>query len=94
MTSKIKIKVGQRELDLRISILPSIYGEHVVIRILPTDMLFSLEQLGLLPEDLETLEKVIREPHGIILATGPTGSGKTTTLYAAMNKLKIGRAHV
>ena len=84
---RIKIKVGQRELDLRISILPSIYGEHVAIRILPTDMLFSLEQLGLLPEDLETLEKVIREPHGIILATGPTGSGKTTTLYAALSTL-------
>jgi type IV pilus assembly protein PilB len=84
---RIKVKVGQRELDLRISILPSIYGEHVAIRILPTEMLFSLEQLGLLPEDLETLERVIREPHGIILATGPTGSGKTTTLYTALSTL-------
>jgi type II secretory ATPase GspE/PulE/Tfp pilus assembly ATPase PilB-like protein len=84
---RIKIKVGQRELDLRISILPSVYGEHVVIRILPTEMLFSLEQLGLLPEDLEALERVIREPHGIILATGPTGSGKTTTLYACLSTL-------
>jgi len=84
---RIKIRVDQRELDLRISVLPSVYGEHVVIRILPTDMLFSLERLGLLPEDLETLEKVIKAPHGIILATGPTGSGKTTTLYASLNKL-------
>jgi type IV pilus assembly protein PilB len=84
---RIKVKVGQRELDLRISILPSIYGEHVAIRILPTEMLFSLEQLGLLPEDLETIERVIREPHGIILATGPTGSGKTTTLYTALSTL-------
>jgi len=84
---RIKIRVDQRELDLRISVLPSVYGEHVVIRILPTDMLFSLERLGLLPEDLETLERVIKVPHGIILATGPTGSGKTTTLYASLNKL-------
>jgi len=84
---RIKIKIGKRELDLRISILPSIYGEHVVIRILPSEMLFSLEQLGLLPEDLEALERVIREPHGIILVTGPTGSGKTTTLYACLSKL-------
>jgi len=84
---RIKIKVGQRELDLRISILPSVYGEHVVIRILPTEMLFSLERLGLLPEDLETLQRIIREPHGIILVTGPTGSGKSTTLYASLSKL-------
>src|SRR5207244_11878603 len=58
---RIKIRVGQRELDLRVSILPSVYGEHVVIRILPTDMLFSLEQLGLLPEDLDILQRIIRE---------------------------------
>ena len=84
---RIKIRLGARELDLRISILPSGYGEHVVIRILPTDMLFSLEHLGLLPEDLETLLRIIREPHGMILVTGPTGSGKTTTLYACLSKL-------
>ena len=84
---RIKIKIGPRELDLRISILPSVYGEHVVIRILPIEMLFSLEQLGLLPEDLEKLERVIREPHGLILVTGPTGSGKTTTLYASLSTL-------
>jgi len=84
---RIKIKVGSRELDLRISILPSVYGEHVVIRILPSEMIFSLERLGLLPEDMEILQQIIKEPHGIILATGPTGSGKTTTLYASMNQL-------
>ncbi len=84
---RIKIKVGPRELDLRISILPSVYGEHVVIRILPSEMIFSLEHLGFLPEDLEILQQIIKEPHGIILATGPTGSGKTTTLYASMNQL-------
>jgi general secretion pathway protein E/type IV pilus assembly protein PilB len=84
---RIKIKLAQKELDLRISILPSVYGEHVVIRILPSEMIFNMERLGLLPEDMEALERVINEPHGIILATGPTGSGKTTTLYAGLSKL-------
>ena len=84
---RIKIKMGRRELDLRISILPSVHGEHVVIRILPTEMLFSMDRLGLLEEDLAKLQKIIKEPHGIILATGPTGSGKTTTLYASLNRL-------
>src|SRR2546430_2809514 len=50
-------------------------------------MLFSLEQLGLLPEDLDILQRIIREPHGMILVTGPTGSGKTTTLYASLSTL-------
>lgn len=84
---RIKIKLGLRELDLRISILPSVYGEHVVIRILPTEMLFSMKHLGLLPDDLATLESILKEPHGMVLATGPTGSGKTTTLYTSLNQL-------
>ena len=84
---RVNIRVGLRELDLRVSILPSVYGEHVVIRILPTEMLYSLDQLGLLPEDLEILRRIIREPHGMILVTGPTGSGKTTTLYASLSQL-------
>ncbi len=84
---RIKIKLGQKELDLRISILPSVYGEHVVIRILPSEMIFSMDRLGLLTEDKEAIERVINEPHGIILSTGPTGSGKTTTLYAGLSKL-------
>ncbi len=84
---RIKIKLGARELDLRVSVLPSVYGEHIVIRILPSEMLFSMERMGLLPEDMEIIQKIIGAPHGIILATGPTGSGKTTTLYASMNQL-------
>jgi type IV pilus assembly protein PilB len=84
---RLRIRLGQREVDLRISILPSVNGENVVIRILPVEMLFSLEHLGLLPDDLEILERVVREPNGMILATGPTGSGKTTTLYAALSQL-------
>lgn len=75
-------------MDLRISIIPTRYGEGMVIRILPMSMLFSLERLGLAPEDLEILAKLIKKPHGIILVTGPTGSGKSTTLYGCLNDIK------
>ncbi len=82
------VKIGEMELDLRISIIPTRYGEGLVIRILPTKMLFSLKGLGLQPAELTILEKLINKPNGIIFATGPTGSGKTTTLYACLNKIK------
>ena len=82
------VRVGKEEFDLRISVIPTRYGEGVVIRVLPTRMLFSLEKLGLEPEDLKILEALIKKPHGIIFVTGPTGSGKTTTLYACLNKVK------
>jgi len=84
---RIKVKVGPEELDLRVSVLPTPHGESVDIRILSTAMLYSLENLGLLKEDLKLMEDVIRKPHGIIFVTGPTGSGKTTTLYACLNKI-------
>ena len=82
------VKTGKEEFDLRISVLPTPEGESIVIRILPVKMLFSLEKLGLQPKDLETLGKLIEKPHGIIFVTGPTGSGKTTSLYACLNKIK------
>ena len=82
------VKIGDIELDLRISIIPTRYGEGLVIRILPTKMLFSLKGLGLQPTELKVLDELIHKPHGIIFATGPTGSGKTTTLYACLNKIK------
>jgi len=85
------VKIGKEEFDLRISILPTPEGESLVIRILPTKMLFSLEKLGLEPKELETLERLIGKPHGIIFVTGPTGSGKTTTLYTSLNKIKSTR---
>jgi type II secretory ATPase GspE/PulE/Tfp pilus assembly ATPase PilB-like protein len=81
------VKTLEQTLDLRISTLPTPYGESVVIRILPTQMLLSLEKLGLLPRDLELFERLIPKPHGIIFVTGPTGSGKTTTLYACLAKI-------
>jgi type II secretion system protein E len=84
---RIRIKIGDQEVDLRVSILPTPFGESVVIRILATNILFGLENLGLLPQDLQILERVIKKPHGIIFVTGPTGSGKTTTLYACLSKI-------
>ncbi|MFH1854077.1 MAG: ATPase, T2SS/T4P/T4SS family [Candidatus Omnitrophota bacterium] len=84
---RINIKVGQDELDLRISILPTQFGESVDIRILSGKMLYSLESLGLSHSDLVILEELIKRPHGIIFVTGPTGSGKTTTLYSCLSKI-------
>jgi len=84
---RIKIKVGDEELDLRVSILPTTFGEAVHIRILSTRFFLELEKLGLLPEDLKIIESVIKKPHGIIFVTGPTGAGKSTTLYAALAKV-------
>lgn len=85
---RVKVRSGQRELDLRISILPTPHGESVNLRILNSGQVtLGLENLGLLPRDRRIIERLIQKPHGIILVTGPTGSGKTTTLYSCLNRL-------
>jgi len=85
---RIQTTVKNKNVDLRISTFPTVYGENVVIRILDkTRSLFSLEDLGMSPECLRVFEQMIRKPHGIILVTGPTGAGKTSTLYAALSKI-------
>lgn len=84
---RINIRAAGEDLDLRVSILPTQFGESVDIRLLSGKMLYSLENLGLLPSDLKILTDLINRPHGIIFVTGPTGSGKTTTLYACLSKL-------
>lgn len=87
---RARVRVGENELDLRISVLPTLYGENIVIRILPTSAILNLDKLGLSAEsDLKTLEQLLGLPHGIIFLTGPTGSGKTTTLYACLNRLNV-----
>ena len=85
---RIKISLASEDFDLRVSILPTPFGESVNIRILNRASIFlSLEELGLDRPDMETLDSLVRRPHGIILVTGPTGSGKTTTLYAGLNRI-------
>lgn len=84
-----KIKAQNRDIDLRVSIIPTAFGGAVVMRILDKQsVLLSLDQLGLMDEALAGVMHVISQPYGIILVTGPTGSGKTTTLYAALNTIR------
>jgi type II secretion system protein E len=85
---RIKYNLNGEEIDIRVSTIPTIWGESVDLRILPRQrILLGLEQLGVDPSDLARMERLIKLPHGIILVTGPTGSGKTTTLYASLSKI-------
>ncbi len=85
---RIKTRVKGRELDLRVSTVPTVHGESVVMRVLDrASVRFGLEEMGFAPDTLERFNTLLVRPHGILLVTGPTGSGKTTTLYAALSKL-------
>lgn len=85
---RIQIRVAGKEVDLRVSSVPSNHGESIVMRILDkTALMLGLPELGFLSDDEATFEKLIRLPDGIILVTGPTGSGKTTTLYGCLNTI-------
>lgn len=84
---RTRVTLGGKEFDLRISVVPAIHGEDVVVRILPATMLFDLSQIGFSGEHLNSLKEMIAKPHGIIFVTGPTGSGKSTTLYACLSRL-------
>jgi type IV pilus assembly protein PilB len=93
---RFKIRTGGKTIDFRVSILPSAFGEDVVIRILDKESITAgvnslrLESLGFDENDLRRFRKSIREPYGMVLVTGPTGSGKTTTLYAALTEINTG----
>ncbi len=84
---RIRIRMAGREVDLRVSTLPVRHGERVVMRILEKGEVFTLDGVGMEPADLLVFRKYIRRPHGIILVTGPTGSGKTTTLYSGLSEI-------
>jgi type II secretory ATPase GspE/PulE/Tfp pilus assembly ATPase PilB-like protein len=85
---RAKISLGTEEVNLRVSLIPSIYGENIVFRVLRQQSLRTeLDQIGFDARQLKSFQRVIDSPHGMVLATGPTGSGKTTTLYATLSKL-------
>jgi general secretion pathway protein E len=85
---RIKIRLSGKEIDIRVSIIPTAYGERVVMRILEKgNFLFGLEELGMDRHDYELIDKLIQSSHGILLVTGPTGSGKSTTLYASLQRV-------
>ena len=94
---RIKLSINERDVDLRVSIMPSVHGEDAVLRILDkhslTDQVsrLSLDYLGFDPETIHQIRRLAREPHGMLLVTGPTGSGKTTTLYAVITEINDGR---
>ncbi|MCD6539227.1 MAG: Flp pilus assembly complex ATPase component TadA [Candidatus Omnitrophica bacterium] len=89
------VKIGERLIDLRVSTVPTIYGEKVVLRILDKSRIpLDLAQLGFLPQELEMIKKGLASPYGLVLLTGPTGSGKSTTLYAALNHLKTPKKNI
>jgi type IV pilus assembly protein PilB len=97
---RFKLRLGRRDIDFRVSVLPSVFGEDVVIRVLDKSGItegmrtLSLEGLGVEPEALKRLRRAIREPYGMVLITGPTGSGKTTTLYAALTEINSGEEKI
>ncbi len=85
---RIDSRIGNKQLDMRVSTLPGVHGESIVLRILDrSDTAVSLQQLGMPENILKTYQRLITQPHGMILITGPTGSGKTTTLYATLEKI-------
>lgn len=85
---RFTLRLDSKEINIRASTIPTIYGENIVLRLLDTSTgIFSLEELGMLPQDIRKLESMIYKPYGTILSTGPTGSGKSTTLYSILKRI-------
>jgi general secretion pathway protein E len=92
---RISLRIGTRAVDVRVSTLPSAYGERAVLRLLDkSEGRLNLEALGMQGEVLQQFEHLVSQPHGIVLVTGPTGSGKTTTLYAALGRLDASQSNI
>jgi general secretion pathway protein E len=92
---RIRLRMRDRQVDVRVSTLPTLHGESVVLRLLDKERgRIDLEELGMAPDTLKRFSAVIAKPHGIVLSTGPTGSGKTTTLYAAVDQIRTGREKI
>ena len=85
---RVETKINGKEIDIRISTIPTVYGEKIVLRLLDrSNFMFSKSELGFNERNLKAFDKILNQPYGIILVTGPTGSGKTTTLYATLKEL-------
>jgi general secretion pathway protein E len=92
---RISLRIGGRAIDVRVSTLPSAHGERAVLRLLDkSQSMFTLEGLGMSGEVLTAFERLVHQPHGIVLVTGPTGSGKTTTLYASLGRIDTNGTNV
>jgi general secretion pathway protein E len=92
---RISLRIGGRAVDVRVSTLPSAHGERAVLRLLDKgESKFTLESLGMSGDTLARFDKLVQHPHGIVLVTGPTGSGKTTTLYASLGRIDTGTTNV
>jgi general secretion pathway protein E len=92
---RIRTKIAGKDVDIRVSVIPTAFGERIVMRLLDRSAtLLSLDQLGLAGQNLKTVQRLIRQSHGIVLVTGPTGSGKTTTLYAALQKINSNEKNI
>lgn len=92
---RIGIKIAGKDVDIRVSTVPTQFGERIVMRMLDkSSVVLDLEQLGMAPDKLKILENLITRPHGIILVTGPTGSGKTTTLYACLTRINTPKLNI
>jgi general secretion pathway protein E len=92
---RIKIRLGGKEIDIRASIVPTAFGERAVLRLLDrTNLVFGLEDVGLEPADMAAVSRQLTRSNGILLVTGPTGSGKTTTLYGALRRLDSGTRNI
>jgi len=91
---RVRLSISNKEVDLRIATYPTVFGEAAAIRILSEDQLITLERLGFLEDDLNLFKEIITKPYGIFLVTGPTGSGKSTTLYAALMEINSKEKHI